>query len=145
MANVAQAWADSSTSEQYLQSALSQPQVELDVLVGAYRNYFYKHQDAKALEDATTVTKRVLQAEQWPENWDSLKPQLLKNLDNPAARLYLNAYCASGLLFARLGKLEAAQTIADQVQQIKSKEFGAEVLHSILNPLPDDDYEDDED
>ncbi|MEM6599674.1 MAG: hypothetical protein AAF635_16170 [Cyanobacteria bacterium P01_C01_bin.69] len=56
MANVAQAWADSSTSEQYLQSALSQPQVELDVLVGAYRYYFYKHQDAKALEIATTVT-----------------------------------------------------------------------------------------
>lgn len=48
-------------------------------------------------------------------------------------RLYLSAYAASGLLLARLGQLESAQTIAEQVKQIEAKEFGGELLLNILN------------
>ncbi|MEO0406713.1 MAG: hypothetical protein AAF289_05120 [Cyanobacteria bacterium P01_A01_bin.135] len=54
-------------------------------------------------------------------------------------RLYLNAYVASGLVLARLGKVFEAGRIANHVQQLNAKEFGAEVLFSILNPSPDDD------
>ena len=54
-------------------------------------------------------------------------------------RLYLSAYAASGLLLARLGKLEMAQTIADHVRQLEAKEFGGELLLNILNPPAEDD------
>lgn len=134
----AQSWEDDLTSEQYIQQALAQPDVELDVLVSAYRYYFYKNSNIKALEMATQVLMRLQQAEKWPADWDSLKPILLAQMDDSAARLYLSAYAASGLLLARLGQVENAQTIADQIQQLEAKEFGAEVLHAILNPSPED-------
>ncbi|MEO1126701.1 MAG: hypothetical protein AAFX95_21895 [Cyanobacteria bacterium J06639_16] len=138
LAAVAQTWEDTPTSEHYLQQALAQPQVELDVLIGAYRYYFYKNRDAMALQMAMLVLDRIQQAEQWPTAWDDLKPILLERIDDSNARLYLNAYAASGLLLARLGNFEEAQSVADQVQQIEAKEFGAEVLHSILNPAPEE-------
>ncbi|NJM97032.1 MAG: hypothetical protein HC800_07495 [Phormidesmis sp. RL_2_1] len=40
----AQTWEDTETSEQCIQQALAQPDIELDVLVSAYRYYFYKNQ-----------------------------------------------------------------------------------------------------
>ena len=138
LAAVAHTWENTSISEQYLQQALAQPNVELDVLVSAYRYYFYKNRDQMALDMATQVIDRIQLAEQWPKSWEALQPILLARLDDPIARLYLNAYAASGLLLARLGKVEAAQAIAEQVQQMKAKEFGAEVLHAILNPSADE-------
>ncbi|MGD1951023.1 MAG: hypothetical protein ACFB14_15435 [Leptolyngbyaceae cyanobacterium] len=54
-------------------------------------------------------------------------------------RLYLSAYGTSGLLFARLGQLENAQRIAAQIQQIDAKEFGGELLFSILTTADDED------
>ncbi len=50
-----------------------------------------------------------------------------------SARLYISAYAASGVLQARLGNLVLAETIANQVQQLQAKEFGADMLLSILS------------
>jgi hypothetical protein len=130
---VVQHWAHPPTADTYLQQALDQPDVELDVLVGAYRYYFYNHQDALALQIAQRVMAHVRQTEQWPEDWSALQPLLLQRLEQVNARLYLTAYAASGLLLARLGDRDPAQTIAAQVQQIDAKAFGVEVLLSILN------------
>ncbi len=137
-------WENTQTSEQYIQQALAQPDVELDVLVSAYRYYFYKNRDIQALEIANTVLDRIQQAEQWPTDWEVLRPLLQTRLDDAIARLYLNAYTASGLLLARLGHVQEAETIAEQVQQLNAKEFGADVLLTVLNPPPDEDEEDEE-
>jgi hypothetical protein len=134
----AQNWDDDPTSERCIREALAQPDVELDALVGAYRYYFYKNNDPMALEVATTVCDRLQKAEQWPTDWDLLKPILLSRLDDFTVRLYLSAYAASGLVLARLGCMDAAQTIASQMQQLNAKEFGADVLLSILNSSPED-------
>lgn len=134
----AQAWEDTSTSEQHIRQALAQPEVEMDVLVSAYRYYFYKNNTPMALEVATTVLDRIQKAQQWPTVWIQLKPLLLAQINDPTVRLYLSAYAASGLLLARLGSVESAQTIADQIQQLKAKEFGGELLLNILNPPPED-------
>lgn len=135
----AQTWENTEVSEQYIQQALAQPEVDLDVLISAYRYYFYKNNNALALEMAVTVCDRIQKNEQWPTDWKSLKPLLAAQLDHEMVRLYLNAYAASGLLLARLGKLEMAQTIADHVQQIEAKEFGGELLLNILNSPAEDD------
>ena len=137
----AQTWEDTDVSEQYIQQALAQPDVELDTLVSAYRYFFYKNNNAKALEIAIAVCDRVRNDQQWPTDWEDLKPLFLDQLDDAMVRLYLSAYNASGLLLARLGQLEIAQKIANQVQQIEAKEFGGEFLLNILN-APDDDEDD---
>ena len=139
LATAAQCWEDGQKSESYIQQALAQADAELDVLVGAYRYYFYKNNLVKALEVAKMVLDRLQEAEQWPNHWDALKPILLERLEDPIARLYLSAYGASGLVLARLGQVQDAQTIAERIQQIDAKEFGAERLLAILNPLPEED------
>ncbi|NJM97033.1 MAG: hypothetical protein HC800_07500 [Phormidesmis sp. RL_2_1] len=89
---------------------------------------------------AIAVIERIQQAEQWPTQWDDLKPILLADLDDQSVRLYLSAYMASGLMLARLGNVAEAERITAHVQQLNAKEFGAETLFSILNsPLEDED------
>ncbi|MEO0406712.1 MAG: hypothetical protein AAF289_05115 [Cyanobacteria bacterium P01_A01_bin.135] len=82
LAAAAQSWEDTQTSERYVEQALAQPDVDLEALVSAYRYYFYKNQDAKALEMAIAVTERIQRLEQWPAQWDDLKPILLARLDD---------------------------------------------------------------
>lgn len=130
-------WDDTPRSGRYIQAALA-GDVGLDVLISAYRYYFYKSDAAMALKMAIAVCDRVLKVEQWPSDWASLKPILQAQLEEPNARLYINAYAATSLLQARLGHLDVAQTIAEQVQQLQAKEFGADVLLGILNSPPDE-------
>ncbi|MEM0979754.1 MAG: hypothetical protein AAGH78_05710 [Cyanobacteria bacterium P01_H01_bin.58] len=139
----AQSWEDSSTSERYVQEALTQPNVALEVLESAYRYYFYKNNDVKALAIARAVMERICTAEQWHQPWEALVPILSARLDESATRLYLNAYTASGLLLARLGQLGEAEVIAQQVAQLGAPEFGADVLLSVLQASPDEEDEDD--
>jgi hypothetical protein len=111
----------------------------LEVLISAYRYYFYKSNVTKALEIVLAVCDRLRQAEQWPTHWDDLQPLLQAQLEWPTTRLYVSAYAASGMLYARLGQIHIAQTIAEQIQQLQAKEFGADVLLGILTaPLDDD-------
>ena len=134
-----QTWENTCVSERYIQQALDQQNVELDVLVSAYRYYFYKSNTVRALEMAVAVCDRIQTDNQWPTAWESLKPLLADQLDNAMVRLYLNAYAASGLLRARLGQLETAQTIAEHVKQIEAREFGGELLLNILNSSEEED------
>ncbi len=56
-------------------------------------------------------------------------------------RLYLNAYIASGLVLAKLGKIDRAKIICVQIQEVDNmKEFtGATILMNILTrPIEDD-------
>ncbi len=137
----AQSWENTSLSEQYVQQALDQPNVDLNVLVSAYRYHFYKNNNAQALAIATTVCDRIQASKQWPTPWENLCPLLQTRLEDDIVRLYLSAYVASGLLLARLGHTDKAQEIANQVQQLEAREFGSELLLKILNtPLEDEEY-----
>lgn len=137
-AAAAQSWNDAAVSEQYIEQALAQADVGFDVLIGAYRYYFYRNQLSQALQVATTVCDRICSTEQWPTEWPKLQPLLMAHLDVPAVRLYLSAYVASGLVLARLGRVEEAQRVANQVQQLGAKEFGAELLLNILSSAADE-------
>lgn len=134
----AHSWSDATASEQYVEQALTQADVGFDVLIGAYRYYFYRNKLSQALQVATTVCDRIQATEQWPTEWPELQPLLLARLDEPTVRLYLSAYAASGLVLARLGQVEEAQRVAHQVQQLGAKEFGAELLLNILSSTPDE-------
>jgi hypothetical protein len=138
----ANTWEDTAQSQDYMQQALAIAGQSLDVLVAAYRYFFYQHNDAAALQVvATQVVEQIRQSEGLPADWERLAPLLNCRKEEPNIRLYLNAYAASGLLLARLGALEAAKEITARISAIDDRrEFGATtVLHILTHPADEED------
>lgn len=137
----AEHWENSDVSEHYMEQALQKAGDDPDVLIAAYRYFFYKNNPKMALVVASKVVDRIQQQEQLPQDWEQQKTILLNRLDDPVIRLYLNAYSASGLLLSKLGEIERAKEIATQIKTIDIKnEFGASLILDILtHPVDDDD------
>jgi tetratricopeptide (TPR) repeat protein len=113
----------------------SESQDNIDVLIAAYRFFFYKNNYLLALQVAEKVIAAIKKSESFPESWDELKLILSAKKNEYSIRLYLNAYSASGLVLAKLGNLEQAKIIASRVKELDDKnEFGASVLLKILYP-----------
>jgi hypothetical protein len=134
------AWENTAESEPYIHQALAADCDNLDVLVAAYRYFFYKNNNAMALQITQQVLAQIKTAEALPDNWAQLQPILRDRKEEVHIRLYLNAYAASGLVLARLGEMEAAKEITARVSEIDDrKEFGAGTVFNVLtNPDPDD-------
>ena len=144
LAAAADCWHDTATSKQYVERAIALGKDNPDVLIAAYRYFFYKNDGEMALWIAQIVMDYVQRAEQFPNDWATLMPLLKTRKDEAMVRLYLHAYSASGLLLAKLGDLEGALAIAIRIKAIDDqREFGGDLLHHILTTSPDD--EDDED
>lgn len=93
-----------------------------------------------ALQIAQKVIDRVRELEKLPELWSDLKPILLDRREDPSIRLYLNAYGASGLVWAKLGELEKAKEITSRIKEIDGKEFGsATTVFDVLTQPPEED------
>jgi len=134
-------WDHPQLANQYMIQALEIAGDHPDVLVSAYRYFFYTQNNPLALQVANRVLDVVRQAESLPTEWTQLKPILSDRRDEPNIRLYLNAYAASGLVLARLGEIETAKQIAAQVSELEHRnEFGGNVVRDIL-AHPDDEAE----
>jgi hypothetical protein len=139
---VAQTWEDTTQSGQYIQQALGAAAGNLDVLVAAYRYFFYKHNDVAALQVANQVLENITQLEGLPTEWTQLAPILQCRREEPIIRLYQNAYAASGLVRSRLGEVERAKEITAQVSELDDRrEFGAKTIFEVLTQPPDPDEE----
>lgn len=126
-------WDNTSESEKYINQALAKTEDSTDVLVAAYRYFFYKNNYLMALQTAVKVIDRIKISELLPDSWEQLKPILMSRKDEPKIRLYLNAYAASGLVLAKLGEIDKAKKISAQVKEIDDKnQFGAGFLYDIL-------------
>ncbi|NER79241.1 MAG: hypothetical protein F6K42_06585 [Leptolyngbya sp. SIO1D8] len=133
-------WEKPTQSEQFILQALAHPEITVDVLISAYRYFFYRHKDFMARRLAMQVMDEVQKAEALPQEWGQLHPILKARLSDPPIRLYLSAYTALGLMLARWGAVQAAIEIANRIQDIDEKnEFGANVLLSILESHDEDD------
>ncbi|MGI0485124.1 hypothetical protein ACN4EK_06780 [Pantanalinema rosaneae CENA516] len=138
----AAAWEDTASSEALMRQAIAQTQTDLNVLVAAYRYFFYKNNNSMALQMAHQVLEQVQIVEQLPTEWEQLKPILICRKEEPNIRLYLSAYAASGLVLARLGNIEAATVITARVSEIDDrKEFGASTVLDVLTRSPEEDDE----
>lgn len=136
----AETWEDTAQSEHYIQQALAIADGNLDVLVAAYRYFFYKHNDVAALRVATQVIDEITRLEALPSDWAQLEPMLRQRLEEPNMRLYLNAYAASGLVRARLGELEQAKVITAQVSALdQRRESCATTVFEVLTQPEDED------
>jgi len=136
----ADTWNEPERSEQYMQQALAHPDSTVDVLISAYRFFFYRQNYAVAQKIAQQVLEQVRQQEKLPTSWPQLQPLLRQRRDQPLIRLYLTAYSALGYILARLGELDRARTMANRLQIIDDNdEFGASLILNILIPSEDDD------
>ncbi|OKH56252.1 hypothetical protein NIES2101_00255 [Calothrix sp. HK-06] len=133
-------WQDTSKSQHYINEALIQTNNSVDVLVAAYRYFYYKNNYEMALSTASQVINNIKDSENLPDNWEQLQPVLSSRKEDSQIRLYLNAYAASGLVLAKLGDIEQAKTICARIKEIDvNNEFaGASILLDILTRPPEE-------
>ncbi len=134
-------WQNTSLSEVYLNQALAKTNDSIDVLVAAYRYFYYKNNYQMALETASKVINKIKNTENLPDNWEQCKSILFNRREDEQIRLYLTAYAASGLVLAKIGEIEQAKTICMQIKEIDIKnEFqSASILLDILTRPPEED------
>jgi hypothetical protein len=136
----AKTWENTEESTKYMQQALAKTGDNTDVLVAAYRYFYYKNNYVLALTTAEKITAKIKKAESLPDNWQELKPILVKRHEESQIRLYLTAYAASGLVLAKLGKIEQGKEISARIKGIDDKnDFGAGILLDILTRPPEED------
>jgi tetratricopeptide (TPR) repeat protein len=128
-----QTWENTEESGKYMQQALAKTGENTDVLVAAYRYFYYKNNYGLALTTAEKIIAKMKEVENLPHNWEELQPILRQRKEEPNIRLFLNAYAASSLVLAKLGKLEQAKEISTKIKGIDNKnDFGASILFDIL-------------
>jgi hypothetical protein len=131
---------DATLSENYVRKALFKAGDNLDVLIGAYRFFFYQHQPIVALAIARQVLQLIAARENWPAEWSQLKPILQARQQDANIRLYLNAYAAISLVVAQLGEIEEAKLISQRVREIDdTRQFCATTVFDLLSHSPDED------
>ena len=125
-------WENTSECEKYISQALAKTDNELDVLIAAYRYFYYKEKYQMALETADKVQDKAKQIANLPDDWEEQKPILIKREEEQIIQTYVNAYSATGIIFAALGKAEKAQEISDKVKDIdRENVFTAGILADI--------------
>jgi tetratricopeptide (TPR) repeat protein len=133
-------WENTDLSEKYINEALALAGKNANVLIGAYRFFFYKSKPAIALQIAERVLDMVREDESLPDNWDELRPILLARGQEPAIRLFINAYAGKGYLLAKLNRLEEAIPITSRVKEIDTqREFCATTVFEVLTAGPEED------
>ncbi|MBE9250000.1 hypothetical protein IQ226_12705 [Dolichospermum sp. LEGE 00240] len=136
----AKTWENTEESTKYMQQALAKTGDNTDVLVAAYRYFYYKNNYVLALTTAEKITAKIKKAESLPDDWQELKPILVNRREESQIRLYLTAYAASGLVLAKLGKIEQGKEISARIKGIDDKnDFGAGILLDILTRPPEED------
>ncbi len=135
-------WEYTSLAEKYIREALFKAGTNLDVLVGAYRFFFYKHQPSAALSIAEKVLHLLTSRENLPIEWSELQPILVARKQEPNISLYLNAYAAKGLILAQLGRIEEAKIISQRVKEIDdSRQFCSTTVFEVITKSPDEEEE----
>lgn len=125
-------WENTSESEKYINQALAKTDNDLDVLIAAYRYFYYKQKYQIALETANKVQEKAKQTAKLPDGWENQKPILIKRQEEQIIQVYVNAYSATGIIFAAQGKAEKAQEVSDKVKDIdRENVFTAGILAEI--------------
>ena len=123
---------NASECEKYISQALAKTDNELDVLIAAYRYFYYKQKYQMALETADKVQEKAKQIAKLPDDWEEQKPILIRREEEQIIQIYVNAYSATGIIFAAQGKAEKAQEISDRVKDIdRENVFTAGILADI--------------
>jgi tetratricopeptide (TPR) repeat protein len=129
----AETWNDKVVSEQYIHQALQEADRYPDILVAACRYFYYQGRGPAALEMAQRILARVKSQENWPDEWECLKPILIRHRQEPNARLYSNTYAATGFIYAKMNDIRQSTDITKRIQEIDpDDEIGVSFLLEFL-------------
>ncbi|MFN7201473.1 MAG: hypothetical protein ACK5VD_04635 [Aphanizomenon sp.] len=132
-------WENTEESTKYMQQALAKTGDNTDILVAAYRYFYYKNNYVFALTTAEKIIAKIREEENLPDNWQELQPILINRHEESQIRLFLTAYAASGLVLTKLGRIEQAKEISTRIKSIDEKnDFGAGILLDILTRPPEE-------
>ena len=139
-------WENPEESLKYMEQALAATKEnnDMDVLVAAYRYFYYQNNYALAEKTAHTIIARIRKTHQLPDDWEELRSVLLARKDESQIRILLNAYTALGIISAKMGNLNQAKAMIKEIQSINNQinnqeDFGANILEQILTPSPEED------
>ena len=122
-------WENTAEADNYIHQALREAETYPDILVAAYRYFYYKGNNGMAYQMADRVLAQVKESENLPSDWEELKPILMSRRDRPDIRRYLNAYAATGFILAKMGEIEQAQKVIENIQEIDPEnEFGPSIV-----------------
>jgi tetratricopeptide (TPR) repeat protein len=126
-------WENTAIADEYINQALAKAEAYPDILVAAYRYFYYKQNNRMALQMAEKILATIKIAENLPDDWEKLKPILTIRRQEPEIRRYLNAYAATGFILAKMGEVQQAKAVTEKIQDIDSEsEFGASIVLNIL-------------
>lgn len=133
-------WENTELSTSYINQAIDQAGNNLDVLVSAYRYFFYKNQPNAALHTANRVLALIEEQEKLPQDWILKEPILIARHEEPIISLYLNAYASTGYIFAKIGEIEKAKEVSERVKTIDpNSKSCAQTVFEVLTAPPDED------
>jgi tetratricopeptide (TPR) repeat protein len=122
-------WENTAEADKYINQALTEAETYPDILVAAYRYFYYKGNHLMAHQMADRVLAKVKKSENLPSDWEQLKPILMSRRNHPDIRRYLNAYAATGFILAKMGEVEQAQKVIENIQEIDPEdELGASIV-----------------
>lgn len=132
-------WENAKLSQHYMKEALERAGDNLEVLIGAYRFFFYQKNPAIALNIAERVMGIITVKENLPSQWLELESILERRKEEENLRLYLNAYAAQGYILAKLGRLEEAKRITERVKKLDTnRETCATTVYDVLTSPPEE-------
>ena len=138
-------WEDKETSSKVLKEVLFEEDENLDLLIGAYRFFFYNQNYEMALMLALKIMGLLERDYDYLGNLKALKERLETNPDDVIARLYLNAYIAYAYVNIRLGMVDKAKNLLLSLSELDPfDQFGTQTMIRVLENSRNRDYEEDE-
>ncbi|WPM31481.1 hypothetical protein IAE16_06565 [Hydrogenobacter sp. T-2] len=134
-----ESWEDTEKSSQYVLKALEEDRDNLNVLVSAYRFFFYRQNYSMAIQVALKIMDMLRSKRNIPEEKREMLAYLRSNLEDYDIRLFINAYSAYAFMLMRLGSLEKATEILSLLKEIDEKgEFGISTMLGLIEVREDD-------
>lgn len=123
-------------AEKFLLEAYALAPLNLGVLVGLYRFYYYQHRLTDAVAIAHKAMRAVAPQIYFPENWRELSMRVLEHGVLEAmglVRFYLLALKGAGYLNLRLGEFEEGIAMLRKVRELDAADrLGAKLLLDVL-------------
>jgi len=139
-------WNDEAAAEAHIIRALEVAPGRLEVHLGAYKFYFYRHRLAEALPHARACLEEAGRRLKLPADWRRVEMEHadFAGLDGEA-RLFLFSLLAWGYLLARLDRVEEGRAALSKVAALDpADKLGARALLRVMEQGGADDDDDDE-
>ncbi len=135
---ISENWENQELCENLLRKVIAESPDNREVLLSAYRFYFYSKNFEKALSFALKVQDQLATSLHKGSIMPDLSEALKKDPENPELRLLMQTVSAIGFLQARLGRRkDAVKTLSFAKDLDPELSFGADAVYKFLTSPPE--------